>query len=93
MLYGSSTLTDAPSAPVTGSIAVTVPAPLLSTQSCVRSYDGTTCCGTAPVLNVRTTVYVAGSMTLTVPDREFGTYTSGRAFAAIGESALAPVAA
>ena len=56
MLYGSITGILAPARlPVTGSIGVTVLASLLSTQSFVRSYAGTTCCGTAPVLKVRTT--------------------------------------
>ena len=73
MLYGSITRTGVPSSPVNGSIGVSVLEPLLSTHSVVRSYDGTTCCGTLPVLNVRTTAYVDGSMTLTVPEREFGT--------------------
>ncbi len=36
------------------------------------------CCGSRSVLNVVTTVWLAGSMTLTVSDRPFGTYTRGR---------------
>ena len=57
------------------------------------SNDGTTCCGTAPVGTVRTTWYVVGSITETLADIEFGTYTSGLARAAIGDNAFAPAAA
>src|SRR6266566_9378014 len=71
MLYGSSTWMSAPSLPVSGSIGVRVFELLLRTQRVERSYDGTTCCGTAPVLKVRTIVYVAGSITVTDAEREF----------------------
>src|SRR5437773_12121485 len=73
MLYGSSTWMSAPSLPVSGSIGVRVFELLLRTQRVERSYDGTTCSGTAPVLKVRTIVYVAGSITVTDAEREFGT--------------------
>src|ERR1700674_3311828 len=73
MLYGSSTFTGAPSWAVTGSIGVRLFEELFATQRVERSYDGTTCCGTFPVGNVRTTWYVFGSITVTVPERELGT--------------------
>src|SRR3954466_4882145 len=60
MLYGSSTCTGEPSLPVSGSIGINVLDSLLSTQRRDRSYEGTTCCGIDPVLNVRTTSYVDG---------------------------------
>ena len=79
MLYGSSTVTGCPGLPVFGSIGVSVPSvvpsALLVTQSVLRSYDGTTCCGFRPTSNVSTTCIVAGSMTDTVLPARFGTYT------------------
>ena len=72
-LYGSSTRTGAPLSPVSGSIGVRLFPELFATHSVFMSYDGTTCCGTRPVLNVRTTSYVLGSITVTLAPSELGT--------------------
>src|SRR5436190_15689591 len=84
MLYGSSTATSGPRRfPVVGSIGVNVPSvrpsALLVTQSVFRSHDGTTCCGLSPTSMVSTTRRVAGSITDTLFDFRFGTYTRSSA--------------
>ena len=67
MLYGSSTAIAFPGLPVFGSIGIRLPlfvfSALFATHSVRRSYDGTTCCGLRPTLNLSTTVNVAGSIT------------------------------
>jgi hypothetical protein len=77
MLYGSSTGMGFPGLPVRGSIGVRLPSvrpsALFVTQSVVRSYAGTTCCGLIPTGNSSVTRIVMGSMTLTVFDLTFGT--------------------
>jgi hypothetical protein len=57
-----------------------VPSALLVTHSVFRSQLGTTCCGFNPTLKVSTTFIVDGSITDTVFDTRFGTYTRGNAF-------------
>src|ERR1700704_2467801 len=67
MLYGSSTAIGLPGLPVFGSTGVRLPcfvfSALLATHSVRKSYDGTTCCGLRPTLNLSTTLKVAGSIT------------------------------
>ena len=45
----------------------------LSTHSVFRSYEGVTCCGWRPTVKVSMTLYVAGSITVTVLLSVFGT--------------------
>src|SRR5258705_5918955 len=60
MLYGSSTAIGLPALPVFGSTGVRLPrlvfSALLATHSVRMSYDGTTCCGLRPTLNLSTTL-------------------------------------
>src|SRR5580704_10849371 len=82
-LYGSSTGMAVPGLPVLGSIGVKLPllrrAPLFATHKVFRSQDGMTCCGLAPTENRSTTENVAGSITYTLFERRFGTYTRDNA--------------
>ncbi len=59
--------------PVRGSIGVRELPWLLFTYSVLRSYDGTTCWGSAPTGNWPITWNVAGSITVTVFEWPFGT--------------------
>src|SRR4051794_33763709 len=72
-LYGSSTAIGLPGVPVDASIGTTLLPRLSSTHRVRRSYDGTMCCGSRAVLNDRSTVRVAWSITVTVFDTPFGT--------------------
>src|SRR5215468_4840861 len=74
-LYGSSIGMSVPGLPLRGSIGVSVLPLLLFTYSVCMSQDGTTCCGSAFTGNWSITAIEFGSMTLTVFDIEFGTYT------------------
>ncbi|GAA3218134.1 hypothetical protein GCM10020256_21850 [Streptomyces thermocoprophilus] len=66
---------------------------LLLTHSVFRSQDGTTCCGCRPTGIVSITSYVFGSMTETVSDSVFGTYTRDGKSLTTGESRLGRSAA
>src|SRR5689334_4736214 len=72
-LYGSCTGTSSPTFPVAGSMGVSELPRSLLTHRVLRSHDGTTCCGWVPTGIVLTTLYVFGSMTVTVSDSVFGT--------------------
>src|SRR5439155_14035037 len=89
MLYGSATGSEVPGRLVRGSIGVRLP-PLLLTHSVRMSQDGTTCCGWTPVGNMSTTENVDGSITLTVPEPLFGTYTRGRSRSTAGRRSPTP---
>ena len=77
MLYGSSTAMALPGFPVVGSIGVRLPSvrpsALLVTQSVLRSYDGTTCCGFTPTRKRSITFRVVWSITHTSLDLRLGT--------------------
>ena len=61
--------------PEAGSIGVMESPASLLTHSVLRSCQSTTCSGERPTRNLQITVYVAGSMTSTVPSTWFGTST------------------
>src|SRR5215204_7731982 len=62
MLYGSSTAIGLPALPVLGSTGITLPlvvfSALFATHKERKSYEGTTCCGLRPTLNLSITVKV-----------------------------------
>src|SRR2546430_4943049 len=87
-LYGSSTFTGAPNAPVAASIGVSQPLVSLLTHNVRRSHDGTTCSGPTGTRCVSITFMVAGSITETVLLAWLGTYT--RATSCRTTSASAP---
>ena len=58
-----------------GSIGVSVLPRSLLTHRVLRSHEGVTCCGSRPTAKCRMIVALCWSMTSTVPDWEFGTYT------------------
>ena len=65
--------TGLPWRPVRGSIGVRLLPRSLVTQSRLRSHDGVTCWGSAPVAKWSTILYVRWSITSTVSLFEFGT--------------------
>src|ERR1700680_377072 len=80
MLYGSATGIGGPlGRPVFGSMGARLLPWSLSTYRVRKSHDGVTCCGRSPTSKCSTIFMVVGSMTSTVFDKLFGTYTSERA--------------
>ena len=83
----------APGLPVIGSIDVRLFPLLLFTYRVFRSHEGTTCCGSAPVLQWSTICIVVGSITSIVFDSLLGTYTRAGTPATAGLMSFGPMSA